>query len=166
MIAAIVLLICGLAFVLAEVFFPSLGLLAVTAAACFLIADIMAFDSGGQFLGWTFIALEVFMIPFTVRLAFLWLPKLSFGKRMLLAQPDDVGAGLPDLAHLLGQQGQAETDLRPSGRAAFGAQHHSVLARSGVIPAGAAVIVVAIEGSEIQVRALDDQSDGEPTKES
>ena len=166
MIGAIVLLICGLAFVLAEVFFPSLGLLAVMAAACFLVADVMAFDTGGQFIGWTFIALEVVLIPLSVRMAFNWLPKLPFGKRMLLAAADDVGAGLPDLAHLLGVEGRADSELRPSGRAIFGDERHSVIARSGVIPADTPVIVVAIEGSEIQVRALDDASIGDPNKES
>ena len=162
MIAAIVLLILGLAFVLAEVFFPSLGLLAVIAAACFLIADVMAFDTGGQFWGWMFIAFEVVMIPLTVRLAFKWLPKFGFGRRMLLPQPEDVGAGLPDLNHLLSKEGRAETDLQPSGRALFGTERHSVVARSGVIAAGTPLIVVAIEGSEIQVRAVDEASPDAP----
>ena len=157
MILATVLFLCGLGFVLAEVFFPSLGLLAVLAAACFLIADMTAFSEGGQVLGWTFIVLQVVLIPLTVRLAFLWLPKLPFGRRMLLSQPSDVGAGLPDLRHLLGREGRAETELAPSGRAVFGTERHSVVARAGVIPPNAPVVVVAVEGSEVRVRSLSDE---------
>lgn len=166
MIGATILMLLGLGFVLAEVFFPSLGMLAVMAAACFLIADMTAFEAGGQIAGWAFIVLQVVLIPVSIRFAFRVLPSLPFGRRMLLQQPEDPGAGLPDLTGLLGHEGVAETELRPSGRARFGEERHSVISRSGIIAQGAAIVAVSVEGSEIQVRAVDDPSDGAAPKES
>ncbi|MFT5466638.1 MAG: membrane-bound serine protease (ClpP class) [Verrucomicrobiales bacterium] len=52
---------------------------------------------------------------------------------------------------LLGKKGVAETDLRPSGMAKFGAELLDATTESEFIPRGAEVKVVAIQGNEIVV---------------
>jgi membrane-bound serine protease (ClpP class) len=155
LILAIVLTLLGLGFILAEVFFPSLGLLGLMAGACILAADLFAFDVGDG-VGWTFVVAQVLLIPTVVWLGFKALPHLAFGRRMLLTGPATTpGPGLPDLSHLVGRRGQALTDLRPAGMARFGDERVSVVALGGMIDRETELTVVAVEGAEIRVRAAD-----------
>ena len=133
MVLPIVLLVVGFALVIAEVFFVSLGLLSVMAAGCIVIADVLAFEHG-PVVGWTFIVVEIVGIPMLVWGAFRVLPRLPFGRNMLLAGPTTPpGAGMPALDGLVGRRGTAATDLRPS---------------------GTVVETVSVEGSEVRVRAV------------
>lgn len=152
LVLAVVLTLVGLGFVLAEVFFPSLGMLGLLAGGCILAADLFAFDHGDT-TGWTFIASQVVLIPAIVWLGFRVLPHLSFGRRMLLEGPATApGAGLPDHSGLLRREGRALTDLRPAGTARFGDQRVDVVSVGGLIERDTLVVVVAVEGAEVRVR--------------
>ena len=59
-----------------------------------------------------------------------------------------------DKPELLNGLGEALTQLRPSGTASINGQRVDVVAESGLIERGAAVKVVAVEGSRIVVRAV------------
>ena len=108
MILAVVLVLIGLGLVLAEVFFPSLGLFGLMAGACIIFADIIAFEES-TVVGWIFIAAEVILIPLVIQTAFKILPRLPFGKQMMLEGPVTAsGAGLPDLSHLTTTQSEDE----------------------------------------------------------
>ena len=152
MLVAIVLTLVGLAFVVAEVFFVSAGLLGLVALTMFILADVAAFGES-QLAGWTLVLLQVILVPLLVRQAFQILPRLPFGRRMLLTEPPrPTEAGVPDLAHLVGRAGVALTDLRPSGMAAFGEERVSVVALGGFIGREQAVVADSVEGSEVRVR--------------
>jgi membrane-bound serine protease (ClpP class) len=152
MMLAIGLVILGLGFILAEVFFPSLGVLGLIAGACIIFADIAAFEESSA-IGWTFIVAEIVLIPFVVRWGFLVLPKLPFGRRMILQAPtEDPGAGLPDLSPLVGQTGVALTDLRPGGMARIAEERVSVVSLDGMLTKGTALRVAAVVGAEVRVR--------------
>ena len=156
MILAIILSLIGLAFVLAEVFFPSLGMFGLIAGTCIILADIMAFEEG-RGVGWTFIGAQIFLIPFVVHMGFRVLPKLPFGRRMILAGPATrPGAGLPDYDHLVDREGVAATALRPAGTARFGEERISVVSLGGMVEADTAIVVVAVDGSEVRVRPITD----------
>ena len=151
MIWPIVLLVVALLFVVAEVFFPSLGAFGLIAGLCVLGGTMMAFQEG-QTTGWIYIAASIVAIPLVMRFAFQTLPKLPFGRRMMLDGPTDAPhPAVPAFDHLVGQEGLALTELRPSGTVAFGSERVSVVAQGGLIEAGARVRVVATEGSEIRV---------------
>jgi membrane-bound serine protease (ClpP class) len=157
-ILAVVLTLLGLGLILAEVFFPSLGLLGLMAGACILAADLFAFDVGNG-VGWAFVVAQVLLVPTVVWLGFKALPHLSFGRRMLLEGPVTRPApGLPDLGHLAGQRGVALTALRPAGLARFGEERVSVVSLGGMIDRDTPVVVVAVEGAEIRVRVTDDSN--------
>jgi membrane-bound serine protease (ClpP class) len=150
---AVVLLVIGLGFVLAEVFFPSLGMFGLLAGGCILLADISAFGQG-RTAGYVFVGAEIVLVPLVVHLGFKVLPKLPFGRRMILLRKDeDKGAGLPDLAHLRGRTGVALTTLRPAGTARLDGTRQSVVSLEGMLAAGTPVVVVEVEGSEVRVRA-------------
>jgi membrane-bound serine protease (ClpP class) len=154
MILATSLLLIGLAFVLAEVFFPSLGLFGLIATGAILLADVIAFEQGDGW-GWLFIGAEVLLVPLVVYGGFRILPRLPFGRRMILAGPTlEPGAGSPDHMHLLDRQGIALTDLRPAGTARFGDERLSVVSVGGLVEENTPIRVIAIEGNEVRVRAL------------
>ncbi len=153
MILAIILTIIGLAFVLAEVFFPSLGVFGIIAGTCLVLATIQSFEAGDA-AGYAFIAAQVVLVPLVVRWGFKILPRLPFGRRMILAAPDeDPGGGLPDLTHLTGRSGTALTDLRPGGMARFDDERVSVVSLEGMLAAGTPLVVSEIEGAEVRVRS-------------
>ncbi|MCA9317232.1 MAG: hypothetical protein KDB73_17220 [Planctomycetes bacterium] len=152
MILAILLLLVGLAFIVAEVFFPSMGLLGLAAGAAILFGLVVGFEEGGQVVGWILIAAVAVAVPFTLRTAFRVLPRLGFGRRMILAGPaTEPGPGLPDHRPLVGAKGVAESDLRPSGMARFGETRISVVAASGYLPRSSELVVLAVDGPEIRV---------------
>lgn len=149
---AVILTLIGLGFVLAEVFFPSLGLLGLIAGTSILGADLLAFDHSHT-AGWIFIACQVVLIPTVVWLGFKALPHLSFGRRMLLEGPvTEPRAGLPDFGRYLDRRGVAATDLRPAGTGRFDEERVSVVSVGGMIDRGTPVVVVAVEGAEVRVR--------------
>jgi membrane-bound serine protease (ClpP class) len=153
---AALLTILALALILAEVFFPSFGLFGVMAGGMILLADVTAFEES-EALGWAFIAAQVILIPLVVRTGFRVLPKLPFGKRMVLSGPATAPApGVADLRRLLGRTGRAVTDLRPAGVAEFGEERVPVVGLGGMIPRSSEVVVVAVEGIEVRVRAVAD----------
>ena len=154
MILAVVLVLIGLGLVLAEVFFPSLGMFGLMAGACIIFADVIAFEAGTA-VGWSFIAAEVILIPFIIHMGFKVLPSLPFGKRMMLDGPTNPpGAGLPDLSYLINTTGSAQTDLRPAGTGRFGDERVSVVSLGGMIDQGTPIVVVAVEGADVRVRPV------------
>ncbi|MDJ0973208.1 MAG: NfeD family protein [Planctomycetota bacterium] len=150
---AVILVLVAVGFTIAEVFFPSLGAFALMAGTCILIADIMAFEHS-QAVGWTFVAVEIVLVPLTVWGAFKVLPHTSIGNRMVLSGPEtDLSTGAPTLEHLIGQRGEAVTDLRPAGTVQFETDRMSVVSLGGMLERGTDVVVVAVEGTEVRVRA-------------
>ena len=153
MIVAIILTIVGLGFVLAEVFFPSLGVFGIIAGACLILATVQSFESGDA-AGYSFIVAQVVLVPLVVRWGFKVLPSLPFGRRMILEKPDeDPGGGLPDLTYLQGRTGTALTDLRPGGMARFDDERISVVSLDGMLDEGTPLVVSEIEGAEVRVRS-------------
>jgi len=151
-ILAILLLLVGLAFIVAEVFFPSMGLLGLAAGAAILFGLVVGFEEGGQVVGWVLIVGVAVAVPFTLRTAFRVLPHLGFGRRMILAGPTTTPEpGLPDHRLLVGAKGVAESDLRPSGMARFGDARLSVVAVTGFLPRRSELVVLAVDGPEIRV---------------
>lgn len=57
----------------------------------------------------------------------------------------------PEYSYLLGQSGEAATDLRPSGKARFGDELVDVVSRLDYLPRGSAVVVVEVEGGRVVV---------------
>jgi membrane-bound serine protease (ClpP class) len=155
MVLAVILLVVGVALVVAEVLFVSFGLLALLAGACILAADLIAFGHSDA-MGWTFVAAEVVLVPLALWGAFRVLPRLPFGRRMLLEASGPWSPAVPDWDRLLGKRGAALTDLRPAGTAEFDGERVSVVSVGGIVPKGAALVVVSVEGMEVRVRPAPD----------
>jgi membrane-bound serine protease (ClpP class) len=150
---ALVLTLAGFLLTTAEVLFPSLGMFGIAAAACIVGADVVAAQQVGPTFFWILLAVQVVAIPSLLKTAFWLLPKLPFGRGMLLAPPaPEPSSAVERSEHLLGVEGVAESDLRPSGTARFGDERRSVVAEAGVVERGTPVVVSAVEGFRIVVR--------------
>ncbi len=64
-------------------------------------------------------------------------------------------AGGSQRDHLLGQRGEAVTQLRPAGRARFGAETIDVLTEGAFVERGALVEVLRVAGSKVVVQPVE-----------
>lgn len=152
MIPSILLTLGGLVLVVAEVLFPSLGVFGLSAAACMVGADWIAYAESPTLM-WILLGAQLILVPVLVRASFIVLPKLPFGRGMLLPPPPpSPNSGVEESSHLLGRAGVALSDLRPAGTASFGDERRSVVSEMGLVPSGTPVTVVAVEGYRIVVR--------------
>ncbi len=151
---AFALLGLGLVFIVLEIFFPSFGLL----GACSVLSVV-----GGAVVAWrtdvfvSYLVLSVVLCPAVALVAFKFLPRTPFGRRMLLGgssfdpRTAAAGGGGSEFGALFGQHGVATTPLRPAGKAQFGDLRVDVTTRGEMIDGGRPVTVVRVEGNRVFV---------------
>ena len=152
MTAPILLLALGLVLVLAEVFFPSFGLLSVLATAALVGSIAMAFQESST-LGYRFLLAVVVLVPSTIVLGFKLFPRTPLGKLMLgnaRPLPGEKSYDPRDLA-LAGKEGVVEADCRPAGMARLDGRRVDVVSRGEWIEAGARVRVLEVQGNRVVV---------------
>lgn len=146
------LFVLATALVIAEVLFPSFGLLSLLAAAAYLGAVITAFDVG-RTQGWTAVIAVVLIVPGAIYAGIQILKHTPVGNRLLLSGPthEEISRGRIDLRAFLGRHGIAATPLRPAGAVDFDDERVDAVSDGGWIPAGAAVTAVHVEGYRLVV---------------
>jgi membrane-bound serine protease (ClpP class) len=148
----------GLAFIVAEIFIVSFGLLTVCSIASLVGAVIIAFNAGP---GWgiTFIVIEVIMIPVMIIGGFKALPRTSWGRRLMPDSPkgEDVTATGVDAhqAALMGKEGRTMSMCRPAGIAEIDGVRRDVVSEGVTILADRPVKVIQVEGNRVVVREID-----------
>ena len=162
------LLLClGLALVLAEVLFPSFGVLSVLAVVSIVASVVMAFrestSSGVAFL----IAAAVF-VPVVIVGGFRLFPKSPMGKKMVL---DGLSFGSEagvdaSLANMHGSRGLVEADCRPAGIARFEGRRIDVVSRGEWIKRGSQVEVIEVQGNRVIVCEVDESPSGSSPSQS
>ncbi len=151
----ILLFLAGLALVAAEVFFPSFGLLTILAASCLVGGIYLAFEVSATY-GTISVISIVMLAPMAWYWAMKWLPRTSFGNRMLASGPSFVDAESrrgtsAALARFEGQTGRALSMLRPSGTAEILDERLDVITRGEIIEAGEPIAVVEVSGNRVIV---------------
>lgn len=142
--------------IILELFIPSNGILTLLAVAC------LAFGLVGCFLvnfllGFVVTLITIACLPiFIVAMVRIW-PNTWIGKRIAIKTAEKAvpGNSIPDaskLDKLVGQLGQAITDLRPVGAVMFDANRVDCVAETGQIDAGSKVTVIRVEGVRVVVR--------------
>ena len=163
----ILLLILGLLLVAAEVFFPSMGILAILASVSVGSAVVLAFIHVGVNAGIIFLLAILVLVPMTLLLAFKILPSTPFGKRLILAGPtfDETSgtAVTKGLESLVGKEGTALSPLRPAGVASIDGKRVDVVTRGVMIEKGSPVRVARIEGNRVIVEALPGERSSDPS---
>lgn len=152
---AVLLLGVGLAFIVAELLFPSLGLLSLLATACIVGALAVAFAQSTS-AGINFLLAVAVLVPVTMMLGFKLFPKSPMGKRMVapgLSFASRASVDERDLA-LAGREGIVESALRPTGIARIEGRRVDVVTRGELIEPGARVRVLEVSGNRVVVAAL------------
>ena len=139
-----------------ELFIPSNGVLTLLAIACLIYGLVNCFLVSA-WLGFVVTIITVATLPvFIVALVRIW-PNTWIGRRIAIKKAEHAapGASIPDsgkLDKLVGQIGQAMTDLRPVGAVMFGSDRVDCVAETGQIDTGDQVTVIRVEGVRVVVR--------------
>ena len=156
---AIFLYVVCAGLIIAEVFIPSAGVLAVCAMAC-LVGGAWIFFQHSMAAGWVGLGIGLIMVPSLLALAYKILPKTRFGKQMMLAPPvrarGDAISDTPELARLLGRMGRVVTPMRPVGMCDFDGHRIECVAESGYVEKDKIVTVIRVEGTQATVRVVDE----------
>lgn len=164
MILAILLLGLGLGFVIAEVFFPSLGVLSVLAGAC-VIGSLVAAFSESPAVGVRFSIATAVLLPSVILIGLRLFPKSPMGKHMTnpgLSFESRPATDRRDL-DLVGAEGVVDSECRPAGYARIGGRRVDVVSRGESIPAGTRVVVSEVRGNRVVVARAPDPAPGDPS---
>ncbi len=145
-----------------EVLLPTGGLIAILSAASTIAALIFFFRYD---VTWGLVSTlaVLILLPAVIVYALKVWPHTYFGRRLILGSAEEDEAARHEakkarqaeteaLSALVGVRGQALTALRPVGTVKIEGERVEATAVGGVIEAGAAVKVVAVEGNRIKVR--------------
>ena len=153
----IVLFILASALIVAEVLFPSFGLLSLLSISCYVAAVIKAFAIG-ETQGYAALGMVVVAAPLTIWAGFQVLRHTSFGSRLILKGPEEsevTGSGSNQrLQGYLGREGVAATDLRPSGAVDIEYDRIDAVSDGDFVEAGTKIRVVYVEGNRLVVETM------------
>lgn len=139
----LLLFACGIALVVAEVFVTSFGVLFGLGAICFLLGGSMLFDRPAE--SDLDVSFWTVLVPAVAAVA-------AFGAVVMVSVGRTLGArSASGVDELTGRVGRAVTDLSPEGTVFVRGEHWTARAET-VLPAGARVEVVSVEGLRLRVR--------------
>jgi len=159
----VLLLVLGLAVMVAEVFVPSGGVLGFVSIMAILAAVTLAFLQVGPGAGVMTLAVVVVSVPAVLGLAFRWFPETALGRRVLPPPPEGTevvpqAAERQRLRDLIGRSGETVTDLLPWGTVALGSDRVEGMSDAGPLTAGSRVRVVGVQGLAVIVRPVGSES--------
>jgi membrane-bound ClpP family serine protease len=157
---AILLLAAGTGLALAEVFFPSAGILGFLSLVALVGAVVMGFYQHAL-LGAVMLVAVIIGLPVLIVLSFRYWPKTKMGQRVLLGPPSsaDVLPVEPDkerLRALIGRVGHAKSKLLLSGVVTIDSQTVDAVSESMPVEVGQAVRVIQVRGLRVVVRPVAD----------
>lgn len=158
---AIVCFAVAIVLILIEFFIPSGGLIGLGAAVA-AVAGIVLLFQVNTWLGLIGAIVCVAALPFIIAAGLKIFPNTPVYRWLVLANAPARAAdarsiergcadGSADRA-LVGQEGEALTDLRPVGTCLIAGRRRECLAEGGVIPAGSRVRVTLADGMQVKVR--------------
>ena len=150
---AMLLTLIGLLLVVAEVFFPSGGILGAFSGLSFLAAIYYAYTAGGWGYCLSFAAAEVLLLPVVLYGAFRVLPHTPMGRVLVGSAPTAEEVAVDDDRHgLVGRVGVARSKLLPAGAVEIDGRVIDCVSRSQAIDPGEYVKVVEVSANRVVVR--------------
>ena len=156
---AVLLLVLGFIFVIAEVLIPSFGLLSVLATISFVCSVVLAFRTG-VVLGTGFIVVCLVLLPVVVWVGLKHiLPRSFIGRHIIhsevVSKKGEASGTDRDLRRLVGAEGVTRSYLRPAGVADIEGQRVDVITEGGMVRRGTRVRVIEVEGNRVVVRPVE-----------
>jgi membrane-bound serine protease (ClpP class) len=143
--------------VLAEIFIPSGGILAVMATGLFGYSLFLLFTSVSLTAGSFALCLDIIFVPILMIWGFKRLGKSSLALNTSLTSEQGVVSQSKDLDTFLGTTGIATSALRPSGTAEINDMRVDVVTRGEFIDKGSSIEVIAVTGNQVIVCERDAQ---------
>ncbi len=155
MTVAILLLGLGLALIILEVLFPSMGILGALATISIGAGGYVAFriDSSSGVL---YLVLTAVLVPAFILGGFRLLPRSPLARQLMargFTFEDGRAVDTRDEG-LLGAEGVVEAQLRPAGVARIGGRRVDVVSRGTMIEEGTPVRVVELKGNRVVVAPI------------
>ena len=165
-ILAFVLLFCGFVLILAELFLPSGGLIAVMCVACFAGAIYCAYKAwyvSNPSYWWMYLGSVAVLIPAGVIGAFRILTHTSFGNRVLLAAPSEEEVTPyqreeQHLSSLIGARGTALNLMTPGGLVKVKGERLHAISDGLMIEPNTEIEIIAVRGTRVVVRPVEEGS--------
>jgi membrane-bound serine protease (ClpP class) len=155
---AYLLIVLGLALLVAELFIPSGGILFLASSLCLLGGVALSFVYGGTSTGMaTLLGVFVVVPAAGTLMLFLW-PRTPMARRLILRNRDESMAESPvnlEMEGLRGRYGRALSDLRPAGTVDFDGRRIDTIGEGPMVPAGAWVRCVDVRAGTVVVRQVD-----------
>lgn len=150
----VLLQVIGIMVIIAEIFIPSLGVLAVIALALLSYSVYIVFTSISTTAGVIFTGLDIIIVPLIVVLGIKILAKSPLALKRELSKQNGVVSQKEKLETYINMKGTAVTDLRPAGMAQINSQRVDVVTDGEYIEADTPVIVTGVAGNRIVVEAI------------
>ena len=150
----VLLQVIGIMVIIAEIFIPSLGVLAVIALALLSYSLYIVFTSISTTAGIVFTGLDIIIVPLIVVLGIKILAKSPLALKRELSKQNGVVSQKEKFETYINMKGTAVTDLRPAGMAQINSQRVDVVTDGEYIEADTPVIVTGVAGNRIVVEAI------------
>jgi membrane-bound serine protease (ClpP class) len=152
----IVLQLVGVVVIIAEIILPSGGILSIAALGVFGYSLFIVFNEISMIIGFSFVAADLILIPVLVIVGLKLLARSPITLRQTLSRKEGVSSQSSELESYVGRQGNALTDLRPTGIAVINGKRVDVVTRGEYLEKDSAIIVSAVTGNQIIVRKKDE----------
>ena len=154
-IIAIVLIVAGFILVGIEMIVPGFSVPGITGIICLVAGIFLAADSikEGVIISLIILVLLALMMFVLIKLLANKRNKLPFVLQEEMASTSGYISS-NDLQYLLGKEGVALTDLRPSGKGDFEGVTFDVLTDGSYIVKGARVVIQKVQGSKLFVKEM------------
>jgi len=150
---AIVLFIAGFILLAVEIVVPGFSAPGISGIICLIVGILLAADSFREGIIITLIILALLGIMFAILLSLLSSGKLK--SPIILEEEQKSAEGYlssNDLKYLLGKEGVAVTDLRPSGTGDFDGVVLDILSEGRYIEKNTPLVISKVEGSKLVVK--------------
>lgn len=161
----ILMFVVGLILLIVEIFvIPGFGIFGIIGIILMVGSLFLGLISDFEMIDWSIISLAIIQLGFTFLFTFIvifflikFLPKTDLWSRLILQEQVAAKSGYaakPDFQHLVGLEGTAFTDLRPSGTALINGNRIDVVTEGDFIKNGSRIIVKSVEGSKVVVQIV------------
>ncbi len=158
----ILLFVVGVIFIIVEIFIvPGFGIFGILGIIFMVGGLFLGLLSDFKMIDWTLISIAIIQLGLTFLFTFVviffllkFLPKTDMWNKLILNEQVASKSGYaakPQFEHLIGMEGEALTDLRPSGTAIIEGSRIDVVTEGDYIKNKNRIVVKSVEGSKVVV---------------
>lgn len=161
----ILMFVIGVILLIIEIFvIPGFGIFGILGIILMVSSLFLGLISDFEMIDWSLISVAIIQLGLTFLFTFIviflllkFLPRTDMWGKLILQEQVAAKSGYaakPDFQHLIGVEGVAFTDLRPSGTALINGNRIDVVTEGDFIKNGSRIVVKSVEGSKVVVEII------------